>query len=370
MDDTAASKMDEVRRFLDESGLGRYAAQFDEEGYDELKLLLSLSSAEYDELVEAVAMKPGHALKFRRRLEATGGVISPMRVRPERWSGPLSPERSLRPFSAGELSLTGPIDKSPERPAAPEATAAAEARTPAEPTPGHHDREHQVAHTSEDTSCTEHERAATRAAELIQRATGLKPTTPVLAGIGRRRSSDDEDGVGAVSMGALRTAVGSNIGRIGIHQMATEQQVEAAAWTVEQQMLGLLSSDEEAEAEAGEHERRAEARAHLDAPEAQWEFESLEEGLASAQELIARKTGLRLQPARQRAKEPSERERGSPRGGQHAGGSDGSPPSPQQKDVALHRCIAPAGATVTVCCIAVLAWRAVRARCGGQNCSG
>ena len=90
-------------------------------------------------------------------------------------------------------------------------------------------------------------------------------------------------------MDALRNAVGSNLDRIGISQMAMagedcglhgqrwageqQLQVEAAAWMSEQQALGLLSSDED---EAVGYER-AEACAHLDAAEAQWEFEPLEE---------------------------------------------------------------------------------------------
>ena len=50
--------MEVVAAWLEEHGLSDYAANFDEEGYDDMQLLAELSAEETAELGEAVQVSP------------------------------------------------------------------------------------------------------------------------------------------------------------------------------------------------------------------------------------------------------------------------------------------------------------------------
>ena len=72
--------MEVVAAWLAEHGLSDYAANFDEEGYDDMQLLAELSAEETAELGEAVQMKKGHRIKLAKRLavvQCGGGKIIP-----------------------------------------------------------------------------------------------------------------------------------------------------------------------------------------------------------------------------------------------------------------------------------------------------
>ena len=65
--------MEVVAAWLEEHGLSDYAANFDEEGYDDMQLLAELSAEETAELGEAVQMKKGHRIKLAKRLAVVQG---------------------------------------------------------------------------------------------------------------------------------------------------------------------------------------------------------------------------------------------------------------------------------------------------------
>ena len=60
----------QVREMLERFRLGAYAAAFEEQGYDDKDFLLRMGEAGIQRLIEHVAMKPGHADKYRTYLEA------------------------------------------------------------------------------------------------------------------------------------------------------------------------------------------------------------------------------------------------------------------------------------------------------------
>ena len=56
--------MPAVLQALEGVGLGRYAAAFEEQGYDDLRYLRTMDAAERATVAESVGMKQGHAGKF------------------------------------------------------------------------------------------------------------------------------------------------------------------------------------------------------------------------------------------------------------------------------------------------------------------
>ena len=56
--------MPAVVQALEGVGLGRYAAAFEEQGYDDLRYLRTMDAAERATVAESVGMKQGHANKF------------------------------------------------------------------------------------------------------------------------------------------------------------------------------------------------------------------------------------------------------------------------------------------------------------------
>ena len=56
--------MPAVLQALEGVGLGRYAAAFEEQGYDDLRYLRTMDAAERATVAESVGMKQGHASKF------------------------------------------------------------------------------------------------------------------------------------------------------------------------------------------------------------------------------------------------------------------------------------------------------------------
>ena len=56
--------MPAVVQALEGVGLGRYAAAFEEQGYDDLRYLRTMDAAERATVAESVGMKQGHADKF------------------------------------------------------------------------------------------------------------------------------------------------------------------------------------------------------------------------------------------------------------------------------------------------------------------
>ena len=65
----SAPGMEGVQSLLQSFRLEQYAHAFDDNGYDDLQFLLEMKDDEVTELVKNVAMKPGHAHKFRDLLK-------------------------------------------------------------------------------------------------------------------------------------------------------------------------------------------------------------------------------------------------------------------------------------------------------------
>ena len=57
--------MEEVRKWLEENGLGCYASKFDVDGWDDITLLHEMT----DSHIESCIQKPGHIVKFKRALK-------------------------------------------------------------------------------------------------------------------------------------------------------------------------------------------------------------------------------------------------------------------------------------------------------------
>ena len=57
--------MEEVRKWLEENGLGCYASKFDDDGWDDITLLHEMT----DSHIESCIQKPGHIVKFKRALK-------------------------------------------------------------------------------------------------------------------------------------------------------------------------------------------------------------------------------------------------------------------------------------------------------------
>ena len=62
--------MDEVQGWLRTVGLDQYTPNFAAAGFDELDLLSNLTDGEFEELVRATELLPGHAIKLKRRLKS------------------------------------------------------------------------------------------------------------------------------------------------------------------------------------------------------------------------------------------------------------------------------------------------------------
>jgi hypothetical protein len=76
--------MDQVNEWLQLVGLDQYRDAFAAAGYDEIGLLDDLHPTEFDALVAAVGLLPGHALKLKRRLlthpPCTNSDIPPLSI--------------------------------------------------------------------------------------------------------------------------------------------------------------------------------------------------------------------------------------------------------------------------------------------------
>lgn len=64
----------ELLAWLSSQGLGRYACQLARHGYDDLELLRELSASEVDEMIHAVPLRVGHAVKLRKCLARLRGA--------------------------------------------------------------------------------------------------------------------------------------------------------------------------------------------------------------------------------------------------------------------------------------------------------
>jgi hypothetical protein len=65
--------MDEVREALDGMGLGQFGDSFQDEGYDNVKIIANLTHADAEELCAGVQMKKGHTKTFLSQYKARFG---------------------------------------------------------------------------------------------------------------------------------------------------------------------------------------------------------------------------------------------------------------------------------------------------------
>jgi hypothetical protein len=70
--EAAYDEQNDVRSWLIAKKLGTYADVFDEQGYDDLDILLALDSEGFKKLCRLASIKPGHIEKLKRLLPHSG----------------------------------------------------------------------------------------------------------------------------------------------------------------------------------------------------------------------------------------------------------------------------------------------------------
>ena len=99
-----------VAEFLQLHQLDKYAEAFEEEGWDSLQQLRSLSTAALEQLIDDTKMKSGHAFRLR---EALGGAAPSAAGGAAEAAVPKAspPSSDAPPQPAGQPALTGPAAK-------------------------------------------------------------------------------------------------------------------------------------------------------------------------------------------------------------------------------------------------------------------